>query len=162
MPLPQGSGEWNSNGLVMGIYPDVVKSCDAVANLKHNNYLPYLMAALQAKAHKWNDAVVLNMHGRICDTTIANLFIVKNGSVFTPSLAEGCVAGVMRKQVLALLRQQGWSVAEAALTPEALLHADEVFVTNAIYGLRWVQRVNEKEYGNAMAQKIYALLQSTI
>jgi branched-chain amino acid aminotransferase len=162
MPLPQASGQWNSNGLVLGIYTDVVKSCDAVANIKHNNYLPYLMAALHAKAQQWNDAVVLNMHGRLCDTTIANLFMIKNQVVFTPSLAEGCVAGTMRKEVLALLRQAGWQVAEAALTPEALLHADEVFVTNAIYGLRWVQRVADTEYGNALTQQIFALLQPTI
>lgn len=160
--LPQGNGEWNSNGLVLGIYADVRKCCDLVANIKHNNYLPYLMAALCAKTEKWNDAIILNMHGRICDTSIANIFMVKNETVYTPSLAEGCVAGVMRKQVLALLRQQAIPVVEQAMEQADLLQADEVFVTNAIYGLRWVQQVNDANYGNALTQKIYSLLQSTI
>lgn len=160
--LPQGNGEWNSNGLVLGIYPDVRKCCDLVANIKHNNYLPYLMAALCAKTEKWNDAIVLNMHGRICDTTIANIFMVKNETVYTPALAEGCVAGVMRKQILALLRQQQLPVVEQPIEQAELLQADEVFVTNAIYGLRWVQQVNDASYGNALTQKIYSLLQSTI
>jgi branched-chain amino acid aminotransferase len=160
--LPQGNGAWNSNGLVLGMYADVRKSCDLVANIKHNNYLPYLMAALHAKTEKWNDAIVLNTHGRICDTTIANIFMVKDQMVITPALAEGCVAGVMRKQVLALLRQHPIEAQERAIEPAELLQADEVFVTNAIYGLRWVQQVNDAMYGNGLTQKIYSLLQSTI
>ncbi len=160
--LPEGNGTWNSNGLVIGMYKDAVKPCDILANCKHNNFLPYVLAALEAKKQKWNDAVLLNMHGRICDTTIANIFIIKNEAVFTPSLTEGCVAGVQRRHLLALLRSNGWQVTETAITPEALLAAEEVFVTNAIYNLRWVQRIDDAEYGNALTQRIYTLLQSTI
>ncbi len=47
--LPEDNGELNSNGLDIGIYADVKKSCDILSNLKHNNYLPYVMAALHAK-----------------------------------------------------------------------------------------------------------------
>lgn len=161
-PLPEGNGQWNSNGLVMGLYHDALKSCDAVANIKHNNYLPYLLAALHAKVQKWNDAVVLNMHGRICDTTIANIFMVKGQTVYTPALAEGCVAGTMRKQLLTLLRQHDIPAVETAITIDELLAADEVFTTNAIYGLRWVQQVGDSRYDNVLTQKIYSLLQPTI
>lgn len=162
LPLPEGTGQWNSNGLVMGVYHEAVKSCDAVANIKHNNYLPYLLAALHAKAQKWNDAIVLNMHGRICDTTIANIFMVKGQTVYTPALAEGCVAGTMRKQLLTLLRQHDIPAVETAITIDELLAADEVFTTNAIYGLRWVQQVGDSRYDNVLTQKIYSLLQPTI
>ncbi|HMJ48677.1 MAG TPA: aminotransferase class IV, partial [Ferruginibacter sp.] len=89
LALPAGTGEWNSNGLVLGIYHDAKKSCDAFSNLKHNNFLPYAMAALFAKEQKWNDAVVLNNYGRTCDTSMANIFLVKDELVLTPSLDEG-------------------------------------------------------------------------
>ncbi|HMI79616.1 MAG TPA: aminotransferase class IV, partial [Ferruginibacter sp.] len=98
--LPDDSGSWNSNGLVLGIYNDVKKSCDILSNLKHNNFLPYTMAALFAKKQKWNDAVLLNDSGRICDTTIANIFLIKDEIIHTPSLTEGCIAGIMRKNIL--------------------------------------------------------------
>jgi aminodeoxychorismate lyase len=162
MELPAGNGGWNSNGLVLGIYHDAVKPCDITSALKHNNYLPYLLAALHAKKQKWNDALLLNMHGRICDSTIANIFMVKDEVVCTPALAEGCVAGIMRKQVLALLRSNGFTVEETTITPQQLYAADEVFLTNAIYNIRWVQQMDAAEYGNALTQKIYSLLQSTI
>ncbi len=162
MPLPEGNGAWNSNGLVVGIYADAVKSCDVLANLKHSNYLPYVLAALKAKKEKWNDALLLNMHGRICDSTIANVFMVTGDTVATPSLGEGCVAGVMRRHMLSLLRTNGFVVTEQEITSAALLSADEVFLTNAIYNLRWVQAIGDSQYGNALTQKIYALLQTTI
>jgi branched-chain amino acid aminotransferase len=162
IPLPESHAMLNSNGLVLGIYRGAFKACDSLANLKHNNYLPYVLAALEAKTQHWNDAILLNMYGRICDTTVANLFMVKDGTVFTPALEEGCVAGIMRRHLLSLLRQAGIPAVEQALSTSMLLEADEVFLTNAIYGLRWVQSVEDVVYGNMLTPKIYQLLHPTI
>ena len=161
-PLPAGSGEWNSNGLVVGIYKEAKKSCDILSNLKHNNYLPYVLAALQAKKEKWNDAILLNTNGRICDTTIANIFIVKNNAVFTPSLSEGCVAGIMRKMIIMNLLKSNWQVVEKEMSVDELLNADEVFVTNSMYNIRWVQRIYENTFNNVVTQKIFAVPRQTI
>ena len=161
-PLAAGSGEWNSNGLVVGIYKEAKKSCDILSNLKHNNYLPYVLAALQAKKEKWNDAILLNTNGRICDTTIANIFIVKNNAVFTPSLSEGCVAGIMRKMIIMNLLKSNWQVVEKEMSVDELLNADEVFVTNSMYNIRWVQRIYENTFNNVVTQKIFAVPRQTI
>lgn len=160
--LPEGNGELNSNGLDIGIYADVKKSCDILSNLKHNNYLPYVMAALQAKKQKWNDAVVLNSYGRICDSTIANIFLIKGEVIYTPALTEGCVAGVMRKYIIGQLAVTGFTCIEKEITVEELLNADEVFLTNSIYNLRWVKNINDKTFGNIIIQKIYSAVVPTI
>ena len=152
----------NSNGLVLGIYTEVKKSCDILSNLKHNNYLPYVMAALFAKKQKWNDAIVLNSEGRIADTTIANIFMIKDRQVFTPALEEGCVAGVMRKAVIEQLKVDSWQLTEKPVTIEDIMNADEIFLTNSIYDIRWVQRIEHKEYGSAITQKIYTAILPTI
>ena len=78
LPLLTDTEILNSNGLQVCIYKDALKSCDAFSNIKHNNYLPYFMGALFAQANHCNDAIILNNHLRICDSTIANIFIVKN------------------------------------------------------------------------------------
>jgi branched-chain amino acid aminotransferase len=161
-PLPEGNGEWNSNGLDMGIYGYVKKNCDILSNLKHNNYLPYVMAALHAKKQKWNDAVVLNNFGRICDSTIANIFLITNEVVYTPALSEGCVAGVMRKHVLHQLTAAGFTCIEKEIAIEELLGADEVFLTNSIYNIRWVKSIDDANFGNAITQKIYTAVAATI
>jgi len=154
-PLPDESGAWNSNGLVLGIYNDAKKSCDVLSNLKHNNFLPYVMAAMHAKNEKWNDAILLNTAGRICDSTIANIFTVKDDLVCTPSLAEGCIAGIMRKNMLQELAKMNLRVLETELTIDDLLAADEVFLTNSIHHMRWVRSIGNKIYANNRAQKIY-------
>lgn len=161
-PLPPGCIMLNTNGLVLGVYNDVKKSCDALSDIKHNNYLPYVMAALHAKKQQWNDAVVCNSNGNICETTIANIFLVKDGIVTTPALTEGCVAGIIREQVIACLKNNNYTVKQTAVSYEMLLEADEVFVTNAIYNLRWVQRIENKEYSNGISQKIYQQFCATI
>ncbi|MGE5108815.1 MAG: aminotransferase class IV, partial [Sphingobacteriales bacterium] len=92
--------EMNQNGLVIDIYPSAHKTMDAFANIKSSNYLPYVMAAFYAKENKWNDCLVLNTNGRIADSTIANIFILKEDVLYTPPLSEGCVAGVIRKFLL--------------------------------------------------------------
>jgi branched-chain amino acid aminotransferase len=161
-PLQEGNGEWNSNGLVLGIYDQAKKSCDILSNLKHNNYLPYVMAALEAKKQKWNDAIVLNSNGRVCDTTIANIFIVKNGVIFTPPLSEGCVAGIVRKYLIETLKGSGFECIEKAISIPELLDADEIFLTNSIYNIRWVCNINDVVLGNTISQKIYAALVPTI
>ena len=62
------------------------------------------MAAIHAKKQKWNDAALLNTQGGICDTTIANIFLIKDERVYTPALEEGCIAGVMRKNIIGQLK----------------------------------------------------------
>ncbi len=155
-------GTWNSNGLVIGIYDQAKKSCDILSNIKHNNYLPYVLAALHAKKEKWNDAILLNANGRICDTTIANVFMVKNGTVFTPALSEGCVGGIIRAMLLKELKKQNVPTEETALQISDLLAADEVFFTNSMYNIRWVQQMGGKRYENGIIQKIYSLFMPTI
>jgi branched-chain amino acid aminotransferase len=156
--LPENNGDLNNNGLVLGIYPDAKKTYDIVSNLKHNNYLPYLMGALHAKKEKWNDAIILNSANRICDTTIANIFIIKDEVIYTPPLTEACVSGVMRNYIIKNSKSTGFKLIEKELTQEDVLNADEVFTTNTIRNIQWVQSINNKTYSNTVIKKICAVL----
>jgi branched-chain amino acid aminotransferase len=155
-PLNPQHNLLNENGLVLGVYPDGFKAADAFANLKTNNYLLYAMAALHAKTSHWNDAVVLNHRGNIADTTIANLWIIKNGLIKTPSLAEGGVGGTMRAYLLGQLSSMGFQIEEGTVSLVELAVADEVFLTNAIYGLRWVGSFGDTTYSNRIVSEIFS------
>lgn len=159
--LADDIGKWNSNGLVLGVYNEAKKSCDIFSNLKHNNFLAYAMAALHAKKQKWNDAVLLNTDAGICDTTIANIFLIKDEIIYTPSLNQGCIAGVMRKNIIDVLKAANYQIVEGKLGVDDLVAADEVFLSNSIYNIRWVQSVEDKKYINLQTQKIYASVFST-
>lgn len=160
-PLPENNDLLNENGLQLCIYKEAKKSIDAFSNLKHNNFLPYFMGALFAKQQLCNDAVILNCFDRVSDTTIANLFVIKNGTILTPSTDEGCIAGVMRKQIIQELVKSGYTISETQLTEATLMDADEIFLSNSIYNLRWVGGIADKKYDNKEIKKIYASLKQT-
>jgi branched-chain amino acid aminotransferase len=161
-PLSESENQLNENGLVIDVYPDARKSCDKFSNLKSANFQPYSMAALFAKEKKLNDCLVLNTKGNISDSTIANLFIIKGERIITPSLEEGCIDGVMRKYILISLRNAGRYVEETSVSIEAILNADEVFLTNAIKGVRWVRQFRDSLYTNKNSIEIYKEFVQTI
>ena len=154
-PLIESINKLNENGLTIDVFPDARKSCDRFSNLKSANYLPYVMAALYTKENKLNDCLVLNVHGRICDATIANLFWIKDEIIFTPSLSEGCVSGVMRKYLVENLQEKRYKVQEQICAINDLQEANEIFLTNAINGIRWVKQLRSSTYYNQQTLKIY-------
>ena len=86
-------------------------------------------------------------------------FWVKDEKIFTPPLIEGCVAGVMRKKILELATlNPDYMLHETVLSQEILLQADEVFLTNAIAGIRWVKECGNKVYKNTISSKIFTAL----
>ena len=153
--LNPANNKLNENGLIVDVFSDAVKHADTYSAIKSNNYLGYAMAALWAKKQHLNDAILLNPFNRVADATIANVFIVKDGIVKTPFLSEGGINGVMRRNLLEKLPLIAIQIQETTLTVEDLLEADELFLTNSIYGIRWVKRLKEKEYGNNMTALIF-------
>lgn len=141
-------------GLQADVFPDARKTCDAFSAIKSNNYLCYLMGAHFAQSKGLDDAIILNAFGRVAETTIANIFIVSAGMIKTPPLTEGCINGVYRRYLLQGLLESGIPFLEEPVTVEMLQNADEVFVTNAITGIRWMKRCGEFIYGNDMGIKL--------
>lgn len=145
----------NENGLVIDVFKDAKKSCDKFSNIKSNNYLPYAMAAMWAKQNKLNDALLLNNFDRIADATIANVFIIKDNTIKTPALFEGCISGVMRKYLLQCFKENNIVFEETQLSTEDVLNASEVFLTNAIFGIKWVKQIGEKSFENSKTRDYY-------
>lgn len=154
-PLDTEVNKWNENGFVIDIYPLARKNMDGFSNLKSANFLPYVMAALYADENGLDDAIVLNHNNLICDSSKANIFLVKGNEVHTPALHQGCVNGVMRRFIIDHLHQQKYVVHQEMVTEQKLLDADEVFLTNAIYGIRWVQSFRNKHYSCEFTRSLH-------
>lgn len=141
----------NQKGFWVDVYTDIKKSINKLANIKTGNALLYVMAGLAKQSMKLDDCFIINEKGIICESINSNIFIVKNGTLFTPPLSDGCVAGVMRKQIMTLASQHKILVFETTLTDYTLINADEVFLTNSISGLLWVGQYKQKYYTNKTA-----------
>lgn len=155
-PLEKTVDDLNTNGLDIDIYTEARKVSDSFSMVKSNNYLPYAMAALWAKKNKLNDCLLLNPYDNICDSTIANIFIVQNNLIKTPALAEGCVNGVARAYLIESCKKDNIPVDETTISAEDILHASEVFLTNAVAGIRWVKQLGERSYNQpSIARQLY-------
>ncbi len=153
--------ELNENGLIVGIAEGFSKSIDSLSHLKSNNALIYATAARQAKQYKWNDALLSNTHGNIIESTIANIFWVKDEVVYTPPVSEGCISGVMRRHIIEILQQANIQIQESPLSKNTLLDADEVFLTNAIRGIKWAHAIEDSSYSNHLTSRISMLLKES-
>jgi len=156
-PVNESINQLNDNGFIIDIYPEAKKSCDKFSNIKSANYIPYVMAARYAKENKLNDCLVLNTHERIADSTIANIFLIKDQKLFTPPLSEGCVNGVMRRHII-----EQYDVNETFFTVGDILSADELFLTNAMSGIRWVQQCREKMFARFKTTEMHNTLLKTL
>jgi branched-chain amino acid aminotransferase len=162
IPLSEAVNRWSESGLSIALFPYARKSLDAFSNLKSANFLPYVLAGKYANENGIDDAIVLNSDNYLCDSSKANIYLIKAGKVFTPALHQGCVNGVMRRVVNEAVKGMGYSLRQVEVSEEDLIAADEVFLTNAIQIIRWVKSYHQVQYGYTHTYKIFGAVQATI
>jgi branched-chain amino acid aminotransferase len=133
-------------GLRIGYFPRGRKSADAYSSLKTTSYLLYTLALQHSKIEGFDECLILNSQDRICESATGNIFWLSGETLFTPPLSEGCVAGVARRYLLDQLPRLGYGLREEFLPPETLEAADEIFLTNAIHGIRPVEFLGHRQY----------------
>jgi len=153
--LESGVFEWPSEGLHVGFCESVRLPVDTFSGLKTLNAARYVAAAQEAQERGWDDAILLNAHDRVCEATSSNVFWFEGNTLCTPPLADGCVTGVLRDLLLTLTKAAGYSIVEKSATPDAFLTAQEVFLTNAVRGIRWVRSCEGKVFENAKTRKLH-------
>ena len=153
-PLETNLFQLNSEGLLFDIYSDVKKEKNIFSNLKTSNALLYILAMNDAKKNQRDGSFILNQKGNIIEAANSNIFLVSNGVLYTPPLSDGCVGGTMRMNLINVALKQKIKVYESSITPQNLLAADEILLTNAIRGVQWVGGYKTKRYYNQMAKTI--------
>ncbi|MBN1599610.1 MAG: aminotransferase class IV [Bacteroidales bacterium] len=148
----------NKKGLVADVFDEVHKPVNKLANLKTNNALIYVLAGIYRKENGLDECFILNQYGRITETISSNVFLVFDKQIITPPFTEGCLTGTMRNTVLNIAGEQEYEVTERGILEKNLLDADEVFITNAIQGIKWIGAYREKRYFNFVARKLITRL----
>jgi branched-chain amino acid aminotransferase len=102
-------------------------------------------AILDAKARGFDNALVLDMLGNVAETGTSNIFMVKDGQVFTPAPNGTFLSGITRSRVMTLLSEAGSAVIEKTLSVQDFLDADEIFSTGNHSKVVPVIRIEERE-----------------
>ena len=116
----------------------------ALAGLKCASYAENLLALEQASRLGFEETLFANTAGHLCEAATSNVFVVKNGSLHTPSLGSGCLPGITRSVVIELAATLGISCEERDLPVDELHAADELFLTSSIRGVMAVSRFEDR------------------
>jgi branched-subunit amino acid aminotransferase/4-amino-4-deoxychorismate lyase len=156
-PLPENF-LLNMEGLRIDIFREMKKQVNILSPFKSANSMLYVLAGLFKTKNNLDDCIILNDKDNICEAITSNIFIRKNNQTITPPLSDGCIDGVMRKNIIRLMEQEGMPCIEKSLSVSDLQTADEVFLTNVSMGIRWVGALNQKRFYNKFSSSVFPLL----
>jgi 4-amino-4-deoxychorismate lyase len=133
-------------GPTLAVSPYRFNTFSPLAGIRSLNYLEQVLAWEEAQAREFDEAVMLNERGEIVSATMANIFWLKDGTVYTPTLATGAVAGVTRAAVIGLASKHFIPLIEGVHELADLTEADDIFLTSAGLGVAIVTTFDFRQY----------------
>ena len=141
------------------LYKDFFIHSGYLSTIKSTNKLIYTLASIYAQEHALDNCILLNERKGVVETTNANIFLVKDSLVKTPSLSEGCLNGIIRAKVIDMLsKNDSYTIEESIITPFEIQKADEIFITNCLMGIQPVTKYRKKEFKTDLARKLQSHL----
>lgn len=145
------------------LYKDFVVSKQLLSTLKTNNKIIQITAGIFAQENQLDSCLLINEEKNVIEATNGNLFMLLNNQLITPPISEGCLNGIMRKQILKLAKEQeGIEVVEKEISPFDLQKADELFITNVIVGIQPITKYRKKEFETKLSNGLLAKLNQAI
>ncbi|MBT8421569.1 MAG: branched-chain amino acid transaminase [Gammaproteobacteria bacterium] len=124
------------------------------------NYLSSTLISLEAKANGFHEGIALATDGTVSEGAGENLFVIKNGRIYTPPAAASCLTGITRDTIITLAAGAGYQIAEQAIPREMLYIADEMFMTGTAAEVTPVRSVDRVPVGDGKRGPITATLQA--
>lgn len=137
----------NETSYTVELFKDFYVAPGLLSTIKSNNKSINVLGSIFAKDNNFDNCLLLNTQKVVVEALNGNLFLVKNRVIKTPPLSEGCLKGIMRKQIIELVEKlEGYTLEEAAISPFELQKADELFITNVIVGIQPITKYRKKEF----------------
>lgn len=139
--IPYTPAQYES-GIKLCILPTLRNEHSPLTSIKSTNYLENILAKEKAKKEGADEGLWLNTKGNLCEGTMSNLFFIKKGIIFTPSLQSGCLPGTRRQLILRLADFLKIPTEQGLYPMSDLLEAEAIFMTNALMGLMPVHKID--------------------
>ncbi|WP_044404053.1 aminotransferase class IV [Lacinutrix sp. Hel_I_90] len=135
------------------LYKDFYVAPSLLSTLKTNNKALNVLGSIFAKENDLDNCLLLNTNKTVIEALNGNLFLVKGKTIKTPPLTDGCLKGIMRKQILDILEVlPDYSIEETSISAFELQKADELFITNVIHGIQPITKYRKKSYSNTVSK----------
>ncbi len=141
------------------LFKDHYVTSGLLSTLKTNNKAINVLGSVYAEENDYQNCLLLNEKKQVVEALNGNLFLVKGYKIKTPPITDGCLNGILRKQLIAILGQlPDYILEEASISPFELQKADELFVTNTMVGIQPISKYRKKEYTTEVAKDLLAKL----
>lgn len=145
------------------LYKDFYITKQLLSTIKTTNKMINITGSIFADENDLQNCLLLNNEKNVVEALNGNLFMLIGNKLITPSIEDGCLNGIMRKQVLQIARKiENLDVLEQQISPFDLQKADELFITNVITGIQPITKYRKKEYktefSKTLLEKINALI----
>ncbi len=137
------------------LYKDFYITKQLLSSIKTINKMINITASIFADENGLDNCLLLNDSKNVVEAIQGNVFMLLGNKLVTPPISEGCLNGIMRKQILGLAKKiENIEVVEEAISPFDLQKADEIFITNVIKGIQPITKYRKKEYTVKLAEKL--------
>ncbi len=145
------------------LFRDFYVTKQLLSTLKSTNKMVQITGSIYAHENGLQNCLLLNDEKNVVEALQGNLFMLTGSKLVTPPVADGCLNGIMRKQVLDLAGKiEGLEVSEATISPFDLQKADELFITNVIQGIQPITRYRKKDFVTVIAADLLKRLNARI
>lgn len=145
------------------LYKDFYVTKQLLSSIKTTNKMINVTGSIFAHENGLANCLLVNDTKNVVEALQGNLFMVVGKKLITPPVSEGCLNGIMRKQILALAKKtEGVEVVEEIISPFDLQKADELFLTNVITGIQPITKYRKKEFTSNLAHLLVQKLNESI
>ena len=141
------------------LFKDYYVNKDMLSNLKSTNKILNVVAGVYAQENGYANCLLVNTDKKVVEAINGNLFLVKGNQIKTPPLSDGCLDGIIRKNLMKLIAgSEDYDLVEDSVSPFELQKMDEMFLTNSIVGIQPISKYRKKEYGTKVAKSLVGKL----
>ena len=158
-PLDNKEYEWSNRGLKVELFKDHYIQAGLLSTVKSSNSLPYILAGIFGKENGFDAMLMVNDQKMLVEAHSANVFVLKDNILKTAPLEDGALRGVFRKNLIGWAKEIGLEIKEESINPFELQKADEIWLTNTIIGVQWVEQYRKRIYTGLKAKELVELLQ---
>ena len=145
------------------LFKDFHVSKHLLSTLKTNNKMINVVASVFAKENGFDNCLLINDDKNVVEAINGNLFMKMGNQLITPPTLDGCLNGIMRKQILAIAnKMENIEMIEKSISPFDLQKADELFISNVITGIQPITKYRKKEFTSELSKEITELLNNSI
>ena len=153
-PLDSDIYNSHTDSCEIELFKDYFIAPNLLSTLKTNNKAINVVGSIFAKENNYDNCLLLNTNKNIIEALNGNVFLVKDNVIKTPPLADGCLKGIIRDQLIDMIsKSDNYDLIETSISPFELQKADEIFITNVIQGIKPVTKFRKKTYTTKAAKK---------